>query len=272
MKSALLKQMVYMAALLTFSSLAFLLFFVLWNGMPHLSPQLFALKYTSQNVSLLPSFLTTLLVVGLSLLIASPVGIGTAIYLSEYADSKSRFVQIIRMATDTLAAVPSIVYGLFGMLFFVTFLKWQYSVLSGVGTSVIMILPLIIRSSEEAFHSTGKSLREASLALGAGKTRTIFSVLLPAAAPGILAGIILASGRVIGETAALMYTLGTSTHFPKNLMSSGRTLALHMYVLSSEGLHIQEAYATAVMLVLMVIFINAFASWMSRKLVERGSK
>lgn len=271
MKSKFVRSSIYSAAILTFGSLFFLLSFVLIKGIPHLRWSLFEPVYSTQNVSMLPSLLTTLLIVLLSLGISAPIGIATAVYLTEYAKGETLFVRIVRMATDTLAAVPSIVYGLFGMLFFVTFLKFQYSVLSGVGTSIIMILPLIIRSSEEALLSVPSSLKEASLALGAGKTRMIFSVLLPGAAPGILAGIILASGRVIGETAALMYTLGTSTHFPKTLLSSGRTLALHLYVLSSEGFHVHEAYATAVVLILLVILLNAGASWMSEQLMKRGN-
>ena len=218
----------------------------------------------------MPSLITTFIVVGLSILISTPIGVGTAIYLVEYANRKNKFVRAIGIATDTLAAIPSIVYGLFGMLFFVTFLGFQYSVISGVLTAVIMVLPLIIRSTEEALLSVGRPLREASFALGAGKIRTIFSVILPAAAPGILSGVILATGRVVGETAALMYTLGTSTNLPKSIFSSGRTLALHMYVLSSEGFHVDEAYATAVVLIIFVIAINGLATWVSNKVAKGG--
>ena len=175
------------------------------------------------------------------------------------------------MATDTLAAIPSIVYGLFGMLFFVTFLGFQYSVAAGVLTSVIMVLPLIIRSTEEALMAVNDSLREASFGLGAGKLRTIFKVVLPVAMPGILSGVILASGRIIGETAALMYTLGTSSNLPSGLFSSGRTLALHMYVLSNEGIHVNQSFATGVVLIIFVLVVNGLSTFLSNKLAK-GTK
>lgn len=269
MNSSILKTMVYTAALLTFSSLIFMLGFIFLNGVPSLSMSLFEWTYSTQNVSLMPALITTFVVVGLSLCLATPIGIGTGIYLVEYANREKKIVKLIGVATDTLAAIPSIVYGLFGMLFFVTFLNFQYSVLSGVLTSVIMVLPLIIRSTEEALLSVGRPVKEASYALGAGKLRTIFSVILPVSMPGILSGIILASGRIIGETAALLYTLGSSTNLPKTLFSSGRTLSLHMYVLSSEGFHIKEAYATAVVLIAFVLVTNGIATFFSRKLTER---
>lgn len=264
------KWAVYLASAITFGILIFIIAFILIRGLPSFTPKLFEWNYNTQNVSLMPSLITTFVVVGLSILISTPIGVGTAIYLVEYADRKNKFVRAIGIATDTLAAIPSIVYGLFGMLFFVTFLGFQYSVISGVLTAVIMVLPLIIRSTEEALLSVGRPLREASFALGAGKIRTIFSVILPAAAPGILSGVILATGRVVGETAALMYTLGTSTNLPKSIFSSGRTLALHMYVLSSEGFHVDEAYATAVVLIIFVIAINGLATWVSNKVAKGG--
>ena len=265
MKTTLLKWMVYLSTIGTFLSLVLMVGFILLKGVPHLSISLFEWTYSTQNVSLMPSLITTFIVVFLSISIAAPIGIGTGIYLVEYADREKKSVQLISLTTDTLAAVPSIVYGLFGMLFFVTFLKFQYSILSGVLTSVIMVLPLIIRSTEEALLSTGIPMREASYALGAGKLRTIFSVILPSAISGILSGIILASGRIIGETAALLYTLGSSTNLPKSIFSSGRTLSLHMYVLSSEGFHLKEAYATAVILIVFVVFTNALSTWLSKK-------
>lgn len=264
------KWAVYLASAITFGILIFIIAFILIRGLPSFTPRLFEWTYNTQNVSLMPSLITTFIVVGLSILISTPIGVGTAIYLVEYANRKNKFVRAIGIATDTLAAIPSIVYGLFGMLFFVTFLGFQYSVISGVLTAVIMVLPLIIRSTEEALLSVGRPLREASFALGAGKIRTIFSVILPAAAPGILSGVILATGRVVGETAALMYTLGTSTNLPKSIFSSGRTLALHMYVLSSEGFHVDEAYATAVVLIIFVIAINGLATWVSNKVAKGG--
>lgn len=269
--SKLVRYIIYLSAIITFGSLIFIILFILVQGLPNITPELFAWEYTTDNVSLMPALITTLIVVGLSLLIATPIGVFTGFYLVEYANRENKVVQAISMATDTLAAVPSIVYGLFGMLFFVTFLGFQYSVISGVLTSVIMVLPLIIRSTEEALLAVGMPLREASFALGAGKLRTIFTVVLPVASPGILSGVILASGRIVGETAALMYTLGTSTNLPTSLFSSGRTLSLHMYVLSSEGFHVDEAYATAVVLIVLVLIINALATYASNKLSKGAS-
>lgn len=271
-KSTLARALVYLGAAITFGALLFMLLFIFINGVPHIDLELFAWEYTTENVSLMPSLITTLFVIFGSLLIAGPIGIFTAIYLVEYADRSRPIVKLISMATDTLAAVPSIVYGLFGFLFFVTFLGFSFSLISGILTMTIMILPLIIRSTEEALLSVGRPLREASFALGAGKLRTIFSVVLPVAMPGILSGIILAIGRVIGESAALIYTLGSSTNLPDSLFASGRTMAVHMYVLSNEGFHVDEAYATAVVLVFLVLFLNAFSTFISRKVVQGGSK
>ncbi|MGX7395064.1 phosphate ABC transporter permease PstA [Carnobacterium mobile] len=272
MSSKVMKSFIYLAAALTFGSLFFIIGFMLIKGLPHLTASLFSWKYTTNNVSLLPALLTTFMVVGLTLLIATPIGVFTGFYLVEYAKKSNKVVGLIRMATDTLAAIPSIVYGLFGMLFFVTFLQFQYSLLAGVLTAVMMILPLIIRSTEEALLSVNDSLRQASFGLGAGKLRTIFKVVLPVAMPGILSGVILASGRVVGETAALMYTMGTSTNLPDSLFSSGRTLALHMYVLSSEGQHVNESYATGVVLILIVLIINGISTYLSSRLTKETIK
>lgn len=268
MKSKLIKSFIYLASLVTFGTLFFIIGFILIKGLPHLSLTLFSFTYTTSNVSLLPALLTTFMVVGLTLLIATPIGVFTGFYLVEYAKKNNKIVGLIRIATDTLAAIPSIVYGLFGMLFFVTFLQFQYSLLAGVLTAVIMVLPLIIRSTEESLLSVKDSLRQASFGLGASKLRTIFKVILPVAMPGILSGVILASGRIVGETAALMYTMGTSTNLPDSLFSSGRTLALHMYVLSSEGQHVNESYATGVVLILTVLIINGLSTYLSNRLIK----
>ncbi|ALV22722.1 MAG: phosphate ABC transporter permease PstA [Carnobacterium sp.] len=268
MSSKLIRTFIYLAAFITFGSLFFIIGFILYNGLPHLTPALFSWNYTTTNVSLLPALLTTFMVVGLTLLIATPLGVFTGFYLVEYAKKNNKAVGLIRIATDTLAAIPSIVYGLFGMLFFVTFLNFQYSLLAGVLTAVMMVLPLIIRSTEEALLAVNDSLRQASFGLGAGKLRTIFRVVLPVAMPGILSGIILASGRVVGETAALMYTMGTSTNLPDGLFASGRTLALHMYVLSSEGQHVNESYATGVVLLVVVLIINGLSTYLSNLLTK----
>ncbi|MFB0971431.1 MAG: phosphate ABC transporter permease PstA [Neofamilia sp.] len=255
-----------LATLFTFAVLFFLIGYILLRGVSSLSPSIFQWQYTTQNVSMTPAIVTTIIIVGLSILIAAPIGVFTGFYLVEYASKGSKVVELIRISSETLAAIPSIVYGLFGMLFFGIFLNFGYSIVSGVLTVSIMILPLIIRSTEEALISVSDSLRNGSFALGAGKLRTIFKVVLPTAMPGVVSGVILAIGRVIGETAALIYTLGTSTNMPKNLMSSGRTLALHMYVLSNEGLHVNEAFATGVILLVVVIILNQLSVWLSDKL------
>lgn len=255
-----------LATIFTFSILLFLIGYILVKGVSSLNPSMFQWKYTTQNVSMTPAIITTLIIVGLSILIAAPIGVFTGFYLVEYATRGSKVVELIRISSETLAAIPSIVYGLFGMLFFGVFLKLGYSVLSGVLTVSIMILPLIIRSTEEALLSVNDSLRYGSFALGAGKLRTIFKVVLPTAMPGVVSGVILAIGRVIGETAALIYTLGTSTNMLTNLMSSGRTLALHMFVLSNEGLHVNEAFSTGVILLVVVIILNQLSVWLSNKL------
>ena len=252
----------------TFGSLISIVIYIITMGIPHINAQMFSLEYTTDNVTMLPSIITTLIVVVLGILIAAPVGIFTAIYLVEYAKSGSKVVEVIRLAAETLQAIPSIVYGLFGMLFFVNRINLGYSILSGVFTISIMILPLIIRSTEEALKSVDNSLREASFGLGAGKLRTIFKVVLPVAIPGILAGIVLAVGRIVGETACLIYTLGTATSLPKGLFSSSRTLALHMYMLSSEGLYVGEAYASAMVLLLVVVLLNFIATKIGNKISE----
>ena len=251
-----------------FGSLISIVVYIITMGIPHINAQMFSLEYTTDNVTMLPSIITTLIVVVLGILIAAPVGIFTAIYLVEYAKSGSKVVEVIRLAAETLQGIPSIVYGLFGMLFFVNRINLGYSILSGVFTISIMILPLIIRSTEEALKSVDNSLREASFGLGAGKLRTIFKVVLPVAIPGILAGVVLAVGRIVGETACLIYTLGTATSLPKGLFSSSRTLALHMYMLSSEGLYVGEAYASAMVLLLVVVLLNFIATKIGNKISE----
>ena len=251
--SAVLALLVLLSAFLTFAVLLFLIAYILIHGIPYISADLFALEYNSDNVSLFPALVNTVAMTLLSLIIAVPLGIFSAIFLVEYAKRGNRFIGVIRLTTETLSGIPSIVYGLFGMLFFVTTLKWGLSLLAGAFTMAIMILPLVMRTTEEALKSVPDSYREGSFGLGAGKLRTIFRIVLPSAVPGILAGVILAIGRIVGETAALMYTSGTVAQVPKNVMGSGRTLALHMYVLANEGLHTDKAYATAVILLILVM-------------------
>ena len=267
-QSLLLRLLVYGAALFTFSVLLFLIGYILVRGIPHLSTDLFSLEYTSENCSMLPSIITTVEMTLISLLIAIPISVFTAIYLVEYAKKGNKLVDLMRLTAETLSGIPSIVYGLFGMLFFVTQLHWKLSLLSGALTLAIMVLPLIMRSTEEALLAVPDLYREASYGLGAGKLRTVFRIVLPSAMPGILAGIILAVGRIVGETAALIYTAGTATELPTSLLSSGRTLAVHMYCLSSEGLHTDQAYATAVVLLLIVLAMNTASALIARKLTK----
>ena len=235
--------------------------YILINGVPHITPSLFSLEYSSENASVVPAFVNTIVMTLLSLLIAVPFGIFSAIFLVEYAKRGNKFVEVIRLTTETLQGIPSIVYGLFGMLFL-------FSILAGAFTIAIMILPLIMRTTEEALKAVPDSYREGSFGLGAGKLRTVFRIVLPSAIPGVLAGVILAIGRIVGETAALMYTSGTVAQIPDSIMGSGRTLALHMYVLSSEGLYMDQAYATAVILLVLVVGINALSSFIARKLTK----
>lgn len=267
-KSWTVRILVIASAALTLGALLFLLGYILVQGVPHLKPSLFAWEYNTRNVSLLPALLNTLLITGLALLAAVPLGVCSAIYLCEYAKGGSRLVTLIRLTTETLAAIPSIVYGLFGLLFFVTYLGWGYSILAGSVTLAMMILPLIMRTAEEALLAVPISFREASFALGAGKLRTIFRIVLPAAVPGILSGVILGIGRIVGETAALIYTAGTVPRLARSLSASGRTLAIHLHTLSSEGFNTNEAFATAVVLVVIVLFIN----WLSSSLANRLRK
>lgn len=266
--SPILRTGVWTAMILTVATLVVIIAYILIMGVPHLKLSLFAPTYTSENASMLPSILNTLWVILVSLGISVPLGIGCAIYLAEYTKRDSIVVRIIRMAAETLSGIPSIVYGLFGYLFFVAQLKWGYSLLAGSCTLSLMILPLIMRTTEEALLSVPDTFREASFGLGAGRLRTILRVVLPSAVPGILAGVILGIGRIVGETAALIYTAGTSTDTPHSLMDSGRTLSIHMYVLSGEGFHTQEAFATAVVLLITVLGINTLASVIAKALMK----
>ena len=254
--------LVMLATFITFALLLFLIFYILINGIPYIKPSLFSLHYTSDNASVIPALINTVVMTLLSLLIAVPFGIFSAIFLVEYAGKGNKFIEVIRLTTETLSGIP------FGMLFFVNTLKWGFSVLAGAFTLSIMILPLIMRQTEEALKAVPDSYREGSFGLGAGKLRTVFRIVLPSAVPGILAGVILAIGRIVGETAALIYTAGTVAQVPKNVLGSGRTLAIHMYMLSSEGLYMNQAYATAVILLVLVVAINTFSGVVAKKLTK----
>lgn len=266
--SFLVMLFVMISAILTFAVLIFLIAYILIRGVPYLKLSLFSMEYTSENASLMPALFNTVIMTLLSLCIAVPFGIFSAIFLVEYAKRGNKFIEVIRLTTETLQGIPSIVYGLFGMLFFVTTCGWGFSILAGAFTLSIMVLPLIMRSTEEALKAVPDSYREGSFGLGAGKLRTVFKIVLPSAIPGILAGVILAIGRIVGETAALIYTAGTVADFPNNVMSSGRTLAVHMYNLASEGLYMNQAYATAVILLVLVVGINTLSGVVAKKLTK----
>ena len=266
--SLIMMILVKLAAFITFTVLIFLIVYILVHGVPYLKPSLFSLHYNSENASLMPALINTVIMTLLSLLLAVPIGIFSAIFLAEYAGKGNKFVDIIRLTTETLSRIPSIVYGLFGMLFFVSTCHWGFSLLAGAFTLAIMILPLIMRTTEEALLSVPDSYREGSFGLGAGKLRTVFYIVLPSAVPGILAGVILAIGRIVGETAALIYTAGSVAQVPSSVLGSGRTLAVHMYLLASEGLYMDQAYATAVILLVLVVVINTLSGMVAKKLTK----
>lgn len=251
---------IYACAFLTLFILVFIIGYIITNGIPHLAPRLFEWEYNTTNVSMLPAIINTVTMVLITLLISVPLGVFTAVYLVEYTKKNNPFIKVLRLSAQTLSGIPSICYGLFGYMFFVVYLKWSYSLRGGAVTMAIMVLPLIMRTTEEALLAVNPTYREASFALGAGKTHTIYKVVLPAAREGILSGIILSIGRIMGETAALIYTAGTVTGIAKSVMAPGRTLAVHMYALTSEGLHMEEAYATACVLLVLVFVMNLFSA------------
>lgn len=267
-----LKLLMIISTLISVGVLAMLIGYILIKGIPALIkffPSIFAWKYTSENVSMTPAIVNTVIMTVISLVIAVPIGIFAAIYLVEYAKRGSRLVKIIRITAETLSGIPSIVYGLFGYLLFVIALNLGYSLISGAITLGIMILPLIMRTTEEALLAVDDSYREGSFGLGAGRLRTVFKVVLPSAVPGILSGIILAIGRIVGESAALIFTAGTYAAVPGSLTDSARTLSVHMYALLSEGLYTEQAHASAVVLLLLVIGINALSGLAAKKLASK---
>ena len=271
--AVLLRGLVYLGALATAVVLVFLIGYILIKGVPYITPSLFAWEYTTDNVSLMPALINTVLMAALALLISVPVGVGSAIYLVEYAKRGSKFVQIVRTTTETLQGIPSIIYGLFGMLFFVTALQWGLSLMAGACTLAIMVLPVIMRTTEEALIAVPDAYREGGFGLGAGRLRTVFRCVLPSAIPGIVGGVILALGRCVGEVAALIFTAGSVASIPNfagegifALFDSTRTLAVHMYVLASEGLHVNETYATAVVLLVVVVLLNLLANFAATRM------
>ncbi len=260
--------LIFLCALITVASVVFIICYILINGIPNLTPELFSPVYNSENVSMLPSIINTVSVTFLTMIIAVPVGIFSAIYLVEYSKKGSKIVKVMRVTTETLAGIPSIVFGLFGFLAFVLALGWGYSMLAGILTLVLMVLPTIIRTTEEALLAVPDTYREGSFGLGAGKLRTIFKIILPSAVPGILSGVILAIGRIVGESAALIFTAGTVADTATSLMSSSRTLSVHLYCLLTEGLYTKQAYATAVVLLLLVLIINGISNFAAKKIAK----
>ena len=255
-----LKIMVYLSAASTFMFLLWILSYILIMGIPGINMNFLL----NEQTGILPAVAATLQMVAIALLIAAPIGISAAIYLTEYA-KQGRITRIIRFAAESLSGIPSIIYGLFGMLFFVKTLGWGWSLISGALTASIMILPTIVRSTEETIKSVPREFREGSYGLGATKIRTIFKIILPTASPGILAAMILSIGRVVGETAALILTAGTVLQIPGSIMDSGRTLSVHLYLLAKEGISFEAAFATATVLIITVLIINFSATFLSKK-------
>lgn len=265
--SLLLRILVILSAIITAGVVLFLIGYILYHGVPNLAmPGLFSWEFTAENQSMLPAIINTVIMIVLTLMLAVPIGVFAAIYLVEYSKRGNRFVKIIRVTAETLSGIPSIVYGLFGYIVFVITLGWSFTLLSGVITMAIMILPLIMRTTEEALMAVPDSFREGSFGLGAGRLRTVFRIVLPSSVPGILSGVILAIGRIVGESAALIFTSGTNPVVPKSLFSSASTLSVHLYTLLNEGRYTDQAYATAVVLLIVVIIINALSSVVAKKL------
>lgn len=258
--------LIMLSAVVTVAVMLFVVLYIAARGIPNISLKLFSLRYNSENVSMLPSIVNTVYMTAISLALAVPVGIFAAVYLVEYTHGSSKLVKLIRITTETLAGIPSIVYGLFGFLAFVTALGWGYSLIAGAVTLAIMVLPVIIRTGEEALLAVPKSYKEGSFGLGAGKVRTVFKIIIPSAMPGILSGVILSAGRIVGETAALIFTAGTSAKVPVSLTDSARTLSVHMYCLLSEGMYTNEAFATAAVLLVLVAGINALSEFAAKRL------
>lgn len=269
------KVVAFVSAGVAVLGLLSILVFVSVKGIPHLSAQLLFGKYSVRSVSILPSIVATLLTVLISLIVAAPIGVFTAVFLNEYTKKGSKAVKVIRTAIDILSGIPSIVYALFGMVTFVVWLGGKQSILAGSLTIAIMLLPTVVRSTEESLKSVPDGLREGSLALGAGKVRTVFKVVLPSALPGIASAIILAMGRVVSESAPFIYTMGNSLKgMPAGVTDSGTTLAVALYRLAGEGRFVNQAYATAFVLIVVVLSLNAVADLITKKLDKKlkGSK
>ncbi len=261
------------ATFLTVTVLVLIIAFVLKRGVPEISWEFLSTKPKEMGKAggILPTVIGTVLLPLLAIVIALPMGVGTAVYLSEYT-RESRVTKIIRFGTDCLAGIPSIIFGLFGYIFFVTMLGMGWSMLSGSLTLAIMILPTIIRTSEEAIRAVPQAYREVSCSLAATSWETVYKVVLPNALPGIMTGVMLGIGRSIGETAAVIFTAGSSLMMPTSLNDSVRTMSVHFYLLAREGISNEKAYATAAVLVFAVLFVNLTAYWMMNRFIARRSR
>lgn len=266
-KENILKTLVYLSALFTVTVLVTIVGYIFMKGISGISLSFLTNEYSASGVDsgIFPMIISTLYTVGLSIVVATPIGVLSAIYLQEYA-KKGKMVSTIRFATESLAGIPSIIYGLFGGIFFVVTLKMKYSILAGSLTIGIIILPVIIRTTEEALKTVPKSYREASLALGSTKFQTLYKVVLPSAIPGILSGIILSVGRVIGESAAVILTAGTVAQLPGTIFDSARTLTVHAYLLTKEKGDISQAASIGIVLIVIVLVLNTMAKIVAKKL------
>lgn len=253
--------LVWGSALLTVGFLVWVLWYILSNGLSHVNWEFVSSDYTriGEASGIWPMIVSTVYMVIASIAIAAPLGIMTAIYLTEYATPGSRLVKVIRFCTESLAGIPSIIFGLFGLTFFVSICGLGFSILSGALTLTILILPVIIRTTEEALMAVPQTYREGSYGLGASKIYTIYKLILPSAMPGIVTSIILSTGRIIGESAPVFLTAGMVARIPESMLDSGRTLTVHLYKLTQELYTIHEwhqAYATATVLIVVVLVIN----------------
>lgn len=264
-KENVLKALLYFSAIFTVGILVFILGFIFIKGYSYITPKFIFSEYSaSGDGGILPMIVATLYIVAISIIVATPIGVLAAVYLHEYA-KQGKIVKIIRFCTESLSGIPSIVYGLFGAIFFVGLLKFGYSLLSGALTVAIIILPVIIRTTEEALKVVPVAYREASLGLGATKFQTLYKVILPSAVPGILSGIILSIGRVVGESAAILLTAGSVAKMPKGILSSGRTLTVHSFLVAQEAGNIDEAAAVGIVLIVIILILNTAAKLITKK-------
>lgn len=265
-KDIILKYLIYLAAFITVSMLVVIVGYIFYKGFRNISFDFIFSDYqTSGDGGVYPMIVATLYTVLIAILVSAPIGILSAIYLQEYA-KQGKLVSAIRFCTESLAGIPSIIYGLFGGIFFVVFMKMGYSLLSGSLIVAIIILPVIIRTTEEALKTVPQSYREASFALGATKLQTLYKVIIPSAIPGIISGVILSIGRVIGESAAILLTAGTVAKLPDGIMSSARTLTVHSYLLTKETGDIVTASSIGIILIVIVLFLNTLAKIAGKKL------